>query len=164
MLLLVLTLPLLSDTNGQQVRCYSHDHSLRPMPSSAIYIYSGRMADSWKARLILNSLKSVVETSQFFVDALNDEKLAEGRSEEMWKYVMDVELWKIKRYTNINVDKLGGTLPFSILLIYCINNIYRNMYEERKWITHLYFSISSNFCNFQDKSIYEISNSSNSWK
>ncbi|XP_052721935.1 uncharacterized protein LOC128192914 [Crassostrea angulata] len=66
------------DTNGQQVRCYSHDHSLRPMPSSAIYIYSGRMADSWKARLILNSLKSVVDTSQFFVDALNDEKLAEG--------------------------------------------------------------------------------------
>lgn len=57
-----------------------------------------------------------MDTSQFFVDALNDEKLAEGRSEEMWKYVMDVELWKIKRYTNINVDKLGGTLPLSILL------------------------------------------------
>lgn len=53
------------------------------MPSSAIYVYSGRMADSWKGRLILNSLKSVVDTSQFFVDALNDEKLAEGRSEEM---------------------------------------------------------------------------------
>lgn len=57
-----------------------------------------------------------MDTSQFFVDALNDEKLAEGRSEEMWKYVMDVELWKIKRYSNINVDKLGGTLPLSILL------------------------------------------------
>lgn len=147
MLLLVLTLPLLSDTNGQQVRCYSHDHSLRPMPSSAIYVYSGRMADSWKARLILNSVKSVVDTSQFFVDVLNDEKLAEGRSEEMWKYVMDKELWKIKRFTNIpvNVDKLGGTLPLSILLIYCINNIYK----ERKWITHLYFSISSNFVIFK---------------
>lgn len=72
------TSPLLLDTSGKQVRCYSYEHSLRPMPSSALYVYSGRMANSWKARLILNSLKSVVDTSRFFVDALNDEKLADG--------------------------------------------------------------------------------------
>lgn len=75
------------------------------MPSRAIYVYSGRMADSWKARLILNSLKSVVDTSQFFVDVLNDEKLADGRSEEMWKYVMDVELGMIKQYIQIFLNK-----------------------------------------------------------
>lgn len=91
------------------------------------------------------------------MDVFNDEKLVEGRLEEMWKYEMDVELWKIKRYININVDKLGGILFLLIFFIYCINNIYRNMYEERKWIVYLYFLISLNFCNFYDKLIYEIS-------
>lgn len=57
------------------------------------------------------------------MDVFNDEKLVEGRLEEMWKYVMDVELWKIKRYININVDKLGGIL-FLLIFLFIVLIIY----------------------------------------
>lgn len=57
------------------------------------------------------------------MDVFNDEKLVEGRLEEMWKYVMDVELWKIKRYLNINVDKLGGIL-FLLIFLFIVLIIY----------------------------------------
>lgn len=57
------------------------------------------------------------------MDVFNDEKLVEGRLEEMWKYVMDVELWKIKRNININVDKLEGIL-FLLIFLFIVLIIY----------------------------------------
>ncbi|XP_048779886.2 uncharacterized protein LOC125683116 [Ostrea edulis] len=66
------------DKNGKPIRGKSSDYSLRSLPNSFIYVYSGRLTIPWKARLILNSLKSVVDTSRFSVDALNDEKLKDG--------------------------------------------------------------------------------------
>lgn len=59
------------------------------------------------------------------MDALNDEKLADGKSQEMWKYVLNVELRMIKEYTNIiiNVEKLVGTLPLFFFIIILTTNI-----------------------------------------
>jgi hypothetical protein len=50
-------------------------------------VYSGRLAILWKARLLLNSLKSVVDTSRFSVDALNDEKMKDGKK-KFKKYII----------------------------------------------------------------------------
>ncbi|XP_078331860.1 uncharacterized protein LOC111114037 isoform X2 [Crassostrea virginica] len=69
------------DNKGEQMDLHPSEYSLRPMPSKTIYVYNGKMAVPWKARLILDSLHSVADTSKYFVDALNEEKL----TEEIWK-------------------------------------------------------------------------------
>lgn len=68
------------DNKGEQMDLHPSEYSLRPMPSKTIYVYNGKMAVPWKARLILDSLQSVADTSKYFVDALNEEKLTEGKS------------------------------------------------------------------------------------
>ncbi|XP_061177016.1 uncharacterized protein LOC133185730 isoform X1 [Saccostrea echinata] len=143
----------ITDSNGKCTQCASSEYSVRPLPDRTIYVYSGREAVPWKARLILNSLKSVVDTSKFTVDALNDEKLMEGvwRKDAVLAVIGEINskedtqehLTAIQEFT-----KSGGSV---LLIKTTANQIFPNLnvsthtIEERKNFCEVCYSEEKRF-------------------
>jgi hypothetical protein len=82
--------------------------SVRPVPKSTVYVYSGKGCSEQSLHMLYTSLKMFVDTSKYSVKKIGPVDLIEGR-------------WRFRMFGWSLVNEERGLLPF---LSYCDHGIH----------------------------------------